>query len=87
MSILKLFFNYTGLIYTLRWSNDNNNLLTASSDYTACVWTLKNYNQTDFQVITHNAINTLFMIIIYIYIYFRFFHTRHMYIVLNLAKL
>lgn len=40
----------TGLVYTLRWSNDNNNLLTTSSDYTACVWTLKNYNQTDFQV-------------------------------------
>lgn len=41
---------FTGLIYTVRWSNDNNNLLTTSSDYTACIWTLKNYNQTDFQV-------------------------------------
>ncbi|KAL5243740.1 hypothetical protein ACI65C_011150 [Semiaphis heraclei] len=51
--LLKQFIGHQGLVYTLRWSNDNNNLLTTSSDYTACVWTLKNYNQTDFQILPH----------------------------------
>ncbi|XP_022168434.1 jouberin-like [Myzus persicae] len=51
--LLKQLIGHQGLVYTLRWSNDNNNLLTTSSDYTACVWTLQNYNQTDFQILPH----------------------------------
>ncbi|KAF0764459.1 jouberin-like [Aphis craccivora] len=51
--LLKQLIGHQGLVYTLRWSNDNNNLLTTSSDYTACVWTLKNYNQTNFQILPH----------------------------------
>ncbi|XP_027847317.2 jouberin-like [Aphis gossypii] len=51
--LLKQLIGHQGLVYTLRWSNDNNNLLSTSSDYTACVWTLKNYNQTNFQILPH----------------------------------
>ncbi|VVC36248.1 WD40/YVTN repeat-like-containing domain,WD40 repeat, conserved site,WD40 repeat,WD40-repeat-containing [Cinara cedri] len=51
--LLKQLIGHQGLVYTLRWSSDNNNLLTTSSDYTACVWMLKTYNQTDFQILPH----------------------------------
>ncbi|XP_025421008.1 jouberin-like isoform X2 [Sipha flava] len=51
--LLKQLIGHQGLIYTIRWNNDNNNLITTSSDYTACVWTLKNNNQTDFQILPH----------------------------------
>ncbi|CAI6342730.1 unnamed protein product [Macrosiphum euphorbiae] len=51
--LFKQLIGHQGLVYTLRWSNDNNNLLTTSSDYTTCVWTLKNNNQTNFQILPH----------------------------------
>ncbi|XP_050546227.1 jouberin-like isoform X2 [Daktulosphaira vitifoliae] len=44
---------HQGLIYSIRWNKDNKNLLSSSSDYTACVWTLIDFKKIDFQILPH----------------------------------
>ncbi|XP_050421329.1 jouberin-like [Adelges cooleyi] len=51
--LLKQLLGHQGLVYTLRWNKDNCHILSSSSDYTACIWMLKDGDKTDFQILPH----------------------------------